>query len=343
MTSASRLTDALGKMLGAEVVHADCQESRLHGGTLGDVRLLTGTAQTAQGERLPFQLVLKTQKKWERYGDADSWRREYDLYRSDLGAAFTDSFRWPTCYRTEMDGDEIQLWMEYISGVSGNKLSVAALERAAYELGRFQGRLHRRPGMVQDITCLGDTGFMKREFSQWTPETAEYRYLHSDACALPEPLRETLIRTQREADGLFAAMECLPVVLCHRDFWLENIFLSDKGIRLIDWDTAGWGYIGEDLASLIADDTDADLLDETIQKLVPAYYKGLSEEMDLGAVGDFCLREMILIKFGYRMLQAFMVSPSPDVKARQVAALRKIDGMKDTNEAIRSAVLPGAG
>ena len=58
----SRLTEALDKMLGAEVVHADCQESRLHGGTLGDVRLLTGTAQMARGERLPYQIVLTTQK-----------------------------------------------------------------------------------------------------------------------------------------------------------------------------------------------------------------------------------------------------------------------------------------
>ncbi len=64
--------------------------------------------------------------------------------------------------------------------------------------------------------------------------------------------------------------------------------------------------------------------------------------MDLGAVDDFCLREMILVKFGYRMLQAFMFSPSPDVKARQVTALRTIGGMRDVNRAIRSAVLPGA-
>ncbi len=66
----------------------------------------------------------------------------------------------------------------------------------------------------------------------------------------------------------------MPVVLCHRDLWIENIFLSDGRIRLIDCDCTGWSFIGEDIASLIADYTDVEDLDEYFRKLVPAYLKG---------------------------------------------------------------------
>jgi hypothetical protein len=33
-------------MLGVSIVHADYKTKQLHGGTLGDVRLVTGTAET---------------------------------------------------------------------------------------------------------------------------------------------------------------------------------------------------------------------------------------------------------------------------------------------------------
>jgi len=46
-------------------------------------------------------------------------------------------------------------------------------------------------------------------------------------------------------------IERLPVVLCHRDFWVANIFYKDQKILLLDWDTTGWGYMGEDIASWI--------------------------------------------------------------------------------------------
>jgi hypothetical protein len=117
-------------MLGEKIIFADYQTMQLHGGTLGDVRLVTGMAKTAKGRELPYNVVLKTQKKWGRYGDPDSWRREYDLYMSELGATFSGSFRWPGCYHAGINKEEneTQIWMEYIDGVSGRALTVEMLE-----------------------------------------------------------------------------------------------------------------------------------------------------------------------------------------------------------------------
>ncbi len=357
------LVRVLGRMLSTGIVRADAQVERLHGGTLGDVRLVTGMAETADGAELPYRVVWKTQRKWERPGDPASWRREYDLYRSNLGKVFTDSLRWPECYYLELDEreTEIQIWMEYIDGVSGNGLTAEMLEQAALELGRFQGRHFAASDSLRKIGCLGDSGFMEREFKQWhvqrfaydflisehcrMPESLkqmlkqgdiqlvdgksfEYSYLRSTGCAIPEQLKQMLIDIDQRQAEVFDKIKHLPIVLCHRDFWIENILVQNGKVRLIDWDTAGWGYIGEDIASLIIDETDVSCIENYYRTLIPAYRAGLSEHIDLPLVEDLHIREMSLIKFGYRILREYMFSQSPDMKEDQISILQKIYEMR---------------
>lgn len=351
------LLPALTKMFNTEIIHADYQTKPLQGGTLGDVKLITGSAQTTDEKKLPFTLVLKLQKKWERPGDPDSWRREYDLYTSDFAEQFTDSFRWPVCYFAEIEGDQIQLVLEYIDGASGSRLTLEHLEYASEELGRFHGKIHRKAALFQPINCLSDTGFIEREHAQWHTQTLSYELLISETCNLPDfmkemiknkeiplhdgksfeysclrasvcdlpiHLKQMLIDIDDHREAVFQKIKRLPVVLCHRDFWIENIFFANKKIRLIDWDGAGWGYLCEDMASLIVDDTDPDLIDEYYRRLVPAYFRGLSEYMDVSSIEDLYIREMIILKFGYRILQSYMFTLSPDIKKQQITALQKI-------------------
>lgn len=73
------LTTVISKILGKPITGAEYQTQQLHGGTLGDVQLVKGMAEIAGGEKLPYKVVWKKQKKWERPGDPNSWRREYDL------------------------------------------------------------------------------------------------------------------------------------------------------------------------------------------------------------------------------------------------------------------------
>ncbi|MDR2687213.1 MAG: hypothetical protein LBB75_05630 [Oscillospiraceae bacterium] len=98
------LQQALSNMLGAPVLRASRKTKPLKGGTLGDVRLVSGMAKTADGRKLPYRLVLKTQKKWERPGDPVSWRREIDLYASGFGAVLGEALRWPVCCHAELSG-----------------------------------------------------------------------------------------------------------------------------------------------------------------------------------------------------------------------------------------------
>ncbi len=351
------LINVLNKIFQTSIVSADYQTKQLHGGTLGDVQLITGIAITVDNKEIPYKVVLKIQQKWERPGDPNSWRREYDLYASDMGKSFTDLLRWPECYHMEMNDNETQIWMEYIDGVSGSNLTIEMLEQAALELGHFQGRLSSQSEAFKKIICLGDVDFLEREFSQWHTQTFtydflvseqcripmflkqmlrddkiqlvdgksfEYSYLRSTGCDIPEHLKQLLIDIDDRKDEIFAKLKALPVVLSHRDFWIENIFFSNGHIRLIDWDTTGWGFLGEDIASLIVDEMDAEKFEENYHRLVPAYLKGLSEYMDVPAVNETCILEMILIKFGYRMMQEYMFTESSDEGVWGINALQKL-------------------
>ncbi|MDD4140863.1 MAG: aminoglycoside phosphotransferase family protein [Eubacteriales bacterium] len=341
-------------LLGATVADLAYQVTHLHGGTLGDVRRVSGQATLTGGAVRPFDVVWKTQQRWLRPGDPGSWRREYDLFRTDLGRFFSPALRWPSCYLAEMDGSQTHLWLEFIDGVSGRDLTPGMLEQAALELGRFQGRLSRREVLL-NITCLGDTVFLRREFAQWHTQTYAEAFLRSDACrlpdhlkqqlktgdirlyagksfeysalrsqgcALPEHLKQMIFDLDEQQEERFASLDRLPVVLCHRDFWIENIFATDGGILLIDWDTAGWGYAGEDIASLIIDETESVCVDSYIRQLIPAYRQGLAEFIDVSGIDEGRIIDLILIKFGYRMVQTYLFSDSFDAKQEQVNLLQ---------------------
>ncbi|NQX48846.1 aminoglycoside phosphotransferase family protein [Paenibacillus tritici] len=323
---------ALSQLFKTTITSADSQTVQLHGGTLGNVRLVTGTAETADGEHLPYRIVLKIQKKWERYNDPDSWRREYDLYASGLGATFSHTFRWPVCYYSEIntDEDECQLWLEYIDGVSGLDLTAEMYEQAALELGRYQGKLYAgQPAVLQSLTNLSHADLMKNTYLHYRSWPVVYDYIRSEECEFPQHLRQMLIDIDDQSDDIFARIEQLPLVLCHRDFWVTNLICEGETIALIDWDTSGWGYLGEDIASLIADEADPDLMAEYYQRCIPAYYQGFSEYIEAPPITGHCVYEFILLVFGYRLVEAYIHTEDDNQKTECLRKLQKIFELKD--------------
>jgi thiamine kinase-like enzyme len=116
----------------------------------------------------------------------------------------------------------------------------------------------------------------------------------------------------------------LPIVLCHRDYWVENLFYRNGNIRVVDWDTTGWGYLGEDIASLIADETAPGLMVSCYENCVPEYYRGFSEHVSTYSIRDNCVYELILIMFGYRLIEWFKFAKSAEEKDLQLSTMQKI-------------------
>jgi thiamine kinase-like enzyme len=105
---------------------------------------------------------------------------------------------------------------------------------------------------------------------------------------------------------------------------VTNIFFTDNGIRLIDWDTSGWGYFGEDMASLLSDEADVEHMVEYYRRCVPAYYKGFSEHADISHITDDCVCELILLMFGYRVIEWIRFAETPEEKKLHLDTLQKI-------------------
>jgi len=133
-----------------------------------------------------------------------------------------------------------------------------------------------------------------------------------------------MIDIDEKAEHIWHRVENLPVVFCHRDFWVTNIFYKENKILLIDWDTSGWGYLGEDIISLIADEADVDNMVDYYNKCVPAYLKGFSEYADISNVTDLYIRERIILHFGYRLVEWFLDADTDEGKALQINTLQKI-------------------
>lgn len=324
------LLEVLTTMLGEPVAATDHEVTALGGGTVGQVRLVSGTAYTLAGGMLPYRVVWKTQQHWVRPNDPGSWRREYDLYTSDLGRHFGPGLRWPSCYRATIDeaAGVVELWLEHVEGSSGESLSGAAYERAAMELGRLQGQLHaERPAFLTELSNLSDIGFVRRNYLRYRSWPVVHDEVRNPTSAIPRHLRDMLIAVDEAADAIFERLARLPVVLCHRDFWVANLIDDGEQIVLLDWDTAGWGYLGEDIASLVADEADVDHLAENAVRCLAAYYRGFAEHVDVSHVTDPCLRELVLLLYGYRLVEWYLDADSPEEKQLQLATLEAIAGM----------------
>ncbi|MCL2570888.1 MAG: aminoglycoside phosphotransferase family protein [Defluviitaleaceae bacterium] len=360
MIKNDELCTALTKMLEVRIAEAKYTTAEFKVGSVGDVHLIEGLAKTTFGEELPFKIVLKTQDKWLRPGDPSSWRREYDLYISDFCKVLPEHFSWPKCYHATIDGDITQIWMEYAEGISGLELTTDILEKAAYEIGCFQGKVYTQPGLLPSISNFSDTGYLKRDYEQWHNQeysldelitdacplpngikqalkdgrivlcgkSLEYSYLRSGECKIPEHLKQMLYEIDDNLDALFVEISKLPIVLCHRDFFNENIIYIGGIFRLIDWDTSGWGYLGEDVACLISDDIDFDKFEEYCQRLIPAYYKGISKYMDTSQIQKNFIKEMILLKFGYRKVADYMFADNDKERDVPVRELEKLYSMR---------------
>jgi hypothetical protein len=326
------LLTVVGKILGVPVKNANYNIKALHGGNVGDVMLVSGMAKTEKADRVPFNFVLKKSNRWERHADPLSWRREYDLYKTNLASFFLPEMRWPICYHAEMNADEtgFLLWLEYADGVTGLNLTADMNEKAARELGRFQGKLYKeQPEALKQLTNLGPVDYAKHFYLHYKSWDVVYGYVRNPDNEILKPFCEIMIKFDEEAEMIYKEIEKLPVILNHRDFWVTNILYTENLIYLIDWDTAGLGYLGEDIASLIADEADVDNMLENYRRCVPAYLAGFAEYVNIDHIHKQYVYEFILFLFGYRLIEWYLYAEDEDTKKLHQDTMLKITAMKD--------------
>ncbi|MBW4258550.1 aminoglycoside phosphotransferase family protein [Methanobacterium sp. YSL] len=311
----------------------------LQGGTIAKVILVFGVVVLKTQTVEPFELVLKIQAQYHRPFDPQSWRREYDFLTLDIHPLFNSNFKPPICYKAQFAENEIRLWLSYHKGTSGHQLSLQDLTEVAYQLGHFQGQI-KNPKSLSAITpILTQREFLKNEWYQWTRRYQDYailcgpnsylpksvidmlnrnpwddqysmfyHYIRSTECNLPTHLKQMMIDFDTHFDELWHELSDYPLILTHRDFWIENIIKTPDGLTILDWDCVGLGVLGEDLASLIGDDTTIIQMTEGFKNWIASYNQGLSDAHVPFEITHKTIVQMILMKYGYRWIQSYLFS-----------------------------------
>ena len=318
------LTQVLPKMFGKNITCADYQTTKLYGWVCDDVRLIAGIAETDEKESLPFKVVLKKQRKVRPPLDSEAWIREYDFYASDFYKILDEQVDMPECYYSEFSGDAYVLWLEYIEEITGDNLTTDDMEYIAERLGSFHGKIYSQPNLTENFKFLFNNKHMEKKIKSWY-KSSEYNYLRSEAFDAPEHLKRMLIENDDNQEAVLEKMKCLPIVLYHGDFHAGNIFLRNSKVILFDFGHfAGWGYLCEDIANLISDNEKYELWGEYYRKFVPAYLRGFSEYADISEIKDFCIREMILLNYGYDIVKKYKSAHDHDEREKLITALQAI-------------------
>lgn len=324
------LLEVLTKKLKKDIIKATYRLKALHGGTVGTVYLVTGIATSANQQNSTYQIVLKKQRKWERYGDVFSWRREFDLYSSNLSQTFPNDFSWPECYHKVLNEDTFEIWMDYIDAPSGKLLTLKMYDKAALALGQFQGKLYRdKPDLLSNINNLSSKDYVKSFYKHYRSWNEVYDYIRSSECDLSKDICQMLIDLDNHDQDVFDKLDRLPIVFCHRDYWNENIFCVNEQIVAIDWDTAGYGYFGEDIASLIVDETDPARMVEYFRTCTKAYLQGFSQYVDINVNVLQTVHDIILLMFGYRLVESYKFASNQSEKMLAKEALQSIYEMRE--------------
>lgn len=309
--SKSSLLQALSNMLGVQISDATYETELLQGGDVGEVYKVSGKAMTSDGSH-PFALVLKKQKKWDRHGDTECWRREYEIYRHGLDQGLLQTIKLPRCYHLEESGEFTHIWMEYIEGKTGdNIIHAPELTLAAEKLGELQAAFHKNG--QHDLPYLRSFPAIRSSFDLWWGHTK--KALASEIEGFPEELRNTLNDYAARADSLLDAMDNLPLTICQGDFYHDNIIfkprLEGEDIYVIDWDCAGYGRMGEDAVDILMEafvysDRDVSLMPDFKKSIIDGYLRGVQKGGMEYKMDDALVRDIFALAWGFRITDQFL-------------------------------------
>jgi len=320
---------ALRQKFQQEIKDAAYTSEVLQGGTVGDVVRLTGHAKT-ESNTLPFSIAVKTQRKWERHGDLDCWRREYEIYRQGLPQQLLQTIMLPRCYLLEEDEGATRIYMELIEGKTGNtQLHADELALAARKLGALQADFHLHGR--KDCAYLRSFPAVHSSFDLWFGRMKPI--LQNPIDGFPGKMRQILNRFGETASERLRSFDSLPVTLCQGDVHHDNLILCDSTqeaeVYLIDWDSAGYGYMGEDAVDVLMEafvysDRDVSLFPIFRKKILNGYCEGAQNEGFPFALHDGIFRDLAALSWGFRVADLYLYYQDEPSKKRCIQILQAI-------------------
>jgi hypothetical protein len=260
---APALEPPLSRLLGKTPAVASgwgCQRLGGFGRGVGTWRL-RGVAEIAS-ERREWSLVLKGWAPTAENATPTAWdwpHREAALYRSGVLTALPPGIRAPRCLDAlEREDGTVWIWLEDLGDSAARVRSIDEHATAARHLGQLNGAyLAGRPLPTAP-------GLARSWLAQWIEAAAP------EIALLLNGIDHPRVRTVYPTDvvdvfgklwasraALLTRLDRLPACFVHRDAFSRNLFLPAEAANAvetiaIDWEFAGIGFVGEDLAALVA-------------------------------------------------------------------------------------------
>lgn len=327
------LIAALNNKFDKEIFDVEYTANRLCKGTVAEVIKIEGSAKNHE-YILPFKLVLKIQKKWNRHLDPLCWRREYDIYLNKLDKEISRFIRLPECYLLEESHDTTKIWMEYIEGMSGEEdIDDKKLSLAAEKLGMLQADFHEFGSF--DLPYIRNFPAVESSFDLWYKRIEEV--LKKPISGFPDKIREILNQYAENSNNFLASFKSLPLTLCQGDVHHDNLIFKPENdgfdIYLLDWDSSGYGYMGEDAIDLLLEaflytKRDVSLMNEYKHKILSSYYTGAKKSRMDYFLDDKLITDIFAYSWGFRVTSHYLYYKTDDLKKRCVDILNVMFGLK---------------
>ena len=261
-----------------------------------------GSARHADGQS-PFCFYVKVVQTWERSPffawvpeemrelalASVPWRREPEVYRSDLASRLPVGLRMPVAYAVvEIDDLSAAIWLQAID-VLDVEWEAERFAAAAYLLGR----LAASPA-VAPLGAIGDVGNVPRGYHGGRLATQVLPALLSEdlwkhpllAAAFDESLRADLQAAAHAMPNYLDELDSMQVGTIHGDACPRNLLVSGAdphGFVLIDYGFWGRGPMGFDLSQLLIGDVqtgerEASSLPALDRACLTSYHQGLHDE-----------------------------------------------------------------
>ena len=227
------------------------------------------------------------------------WRREWLLYESGFFGDLPDGLTVPRCFQAEELPNGYWLWLEDIEDMFGRQWPVSHYSVAGQHLGRFNGQYlagREMPALPYLVSHQQRLRAIEKSIleSDILSHLSALREQHAILQAgWPAGVLEEFHRIWLDREQFFQALNTLPETLKHGDSGHRNLFARPSGdgtieTVAIDWEFAGVGRIGEDLASLVVSTViwfglSPTQLTELDQIVFEGYLEGLR---DVGWRGD---------------------------------------------------------
>lgn len=231
---------------------------------------IAGTATTPTGEQRDWAVMLKmlkspagmvmpngiviTQSMADDRQSFGYWKREVAVHQSGFLASLPHGLAAPDIYGVLDTGDQVWLWQA--EAVNTVTWSWAHYREAAYRLGLWQGQYATGERALPAFDWLSHNWLR-----QWgdLPVAKILEMLDRfGGLELPVVRNHFSPTDIIQVRQLWAAREQhlarlahLPQVLCHLDAYRANFFWHGNTLTLIDWEFAGIGALGEEMAAFV--------------------------------------------------------------------------------------------